>query len=184
MAGAHARLFFALLPPETLRDALAAVAVQACRGSGARLIPRDHLHLTLRFLGNYPLGQIESLCQTVDRLKVPQFDLHLTRLEQHRRPDMLWAVADHLPPPLSALVSMLSVLDEATSAGSQEAAAHPTFCPHVTLARRLSAPLEEPALASPMSLPIWRATHFALMQSTLNQDGALYEPIAHFALSR
>lgn len=53
------RLFLALqLPPPTL-DVLEAWAEQELHGG--RVVPRDHLHVTLAFLGSRPAGELEGI---------------------------------------------------------------------------------------------------------------------------
>ena len=51
-----ARLFFALWPDDALRRQIAAqaVALNHAHEGGGRLLPQDRLHLTLRFMGEYP----------------------------------------------------------------------------------------------------------------------------------
>ena len=72
--GATARLFVAVDPPAPVREALAAwarraqSAMRAARGGSGgalRLLDADALHLTVCFLGNRPVAEIELLAEVV-----------------------------------------------------------------------------------------------------------------------
>ncbi|HEY4413219.1 MAG TPA: RNA 2',3'-cyclic phosphodiesterase [Gaiellaceae bacterium] len=58
------RLFLGLRPPDDALDALA--AWQAERLEGMRVVPREHLHVTLAFLGHRPAGELPGI---VDALR-------------------------------------------------------------------------------------------------------------------
>jgi RNA 2',3'-cyclic 3'-phosphodiesterase len=60
----HARLFCGLRFPDDVVDALSAWQARQIRGG--RLVPREHLHVTLAFLGHRPLRE---LTQIVDALR-------------------------------------------------------------------------------------------------------------------
>jgi 2'-5' RNA ligase len=52
------RLFLALRLPERVLDAVEAWQAQL---HGVRVVPRDHLHVTLAFLGSRPAGELEAI---------------------------------------------------------------------------------------------------------------------------
>jgi 2'-5' RNA ligase len=56
---ARVRLFLALRLPETVLDEL--VAWQLRELSGGRIVPREHLHVTLAFLGHRPRGELPAI---------------------------------------------------------------------------------------------------------------------------
>ncbi|MGA2320829.1 MAG: RNA 2',3'-cyclic phosphodiesterase [Solirubrobacteraceae bacterium] len=69
-AGATARLFVAIDPPEGVREALVLWARNVARGSGSpkrgahaqlRVLEGESLHLTLCFLGSRPLQEIDAI---------------------------------------------------------------------------------------------------------------------------
>jgi 2'-5' RNA ligase len=53
------RLFLALRLPEHVLDAV--VAWQAQLPGGVRVVPRDHLHVTLAFLGSRPAEELDAI---------------------------------------------------------------------------------------------------------------------------
>jgi 2'-5' RNA ligase len=53
------RLFLALRLPEQVLDVLEAWQQEELRG--VRVVPRDHLHVTLAFLGSRPAGELEAV---------------------------------------------------------------------------------------------------------------------------
>lgn len=55
----HARLFCALRLPGEVLDSLS--RWQQDQLTGVRLVPREHLHVTLAFLGNRPVAELESI---------------------------------------------------------------------------------------------------------------------------
>ena len=68
------RLFVALGLPDTLRGELAAM----CGGiPGARWVPEENLHLTLRFIGEVPGWQAQEVDEALAGIRAPGFDLTL-----------------------------------------------------------------------------------------------------------
>ena len=59
------RLFLALRLPDDVLDAVE--RWQLAQLVGVRVVPREHLHITLAFLGHRPAGELESI---VDALRV------------------------------------------------------------------------------------------------------------------
>lgn len=55
------RLFCALRLPEQTLDGLVAWQCEALDVPGVRLVPREHLHVTLAFLGHRPAGDLEGI---------------------------------------------------------------------------------------------------------------------------
>ncbi len=57
------RLFLALRPPEQFLDAVE--AWQAAELDGVRLVPREHLHVTLAFLGHRPAEELPVILEAL-----------------------------------------------------------------------------------------------------------------------
>ena len=57
------RLFLGLRPPEAALDTL--VAWQAVGLERMRVVPRDHLHVTLAFLGHRPAGELRAILEAL-----------------------------------------------------------------------------------------------------------------------
>lgn len=125
-----ARLFLALWPPASVREALLARRDAAQWPCTARPTPAERLHLTLHFIGAVPRPRLAALGPA---LAVPAepFEIVLDRT-------VLWSngIAALLPATVPDALQRL----HARLAGSLDAAALPVdarpYRPHVTLARR------------------------------------------------
>src|SRR3712207_8208252 len=68
------RLFVALGLPEALRDELSMMAGGI---PGARWVPEENYHLTLRFIGEVPGWQAQEVDEALAGVRAPGFDLTL-----------------------------------------------------------------------------------------------------------
>jgi 2'-5' RNA ligase len=127
------RLFFALWPSPSVRNALYAATCEIVEASGGRAVPVANYHLTLAFLGLQPRTQLAAIGDTAARLAPPTGTLHLTRLGCFRAAHVLWAGPQHTPSALSQAVNQLRA---ALGANGVSVAPGP-FRAHVTLARRI-----------------------------------------------
>lgn len=176
-----ARLFIALEPPAPARQwmALAQGGVP-----GARWVPADNLHLTLRFLGDIDDHTAADLDAQFGRIDAPGFPLKIQGVGSfgtERSPSMLWAGVARSDP----LQHLRDKVDRAVVAAGL-APDDRKFKPHVTLARlraarrdRVGRWLEDHAGLTVAAFPVER---FALYQSHLNRDGAVYEALAEYPL--
>jgi 2'-5' RNA ligase len=55
------RLFLALRPPAAALDTLAAWQDEHLVAAGVRIVPREHLHVTLAFLGHRPASELPAV---------------------------------------------------------------------------------------------------------------------------
>jgi 2'-5' RNA ligase len=55
------RLFLALRPPGAALDTLAAWQQEHLSAAGVRIVPREHLHVTLAFLGHRAAGELPAI---------------------------------------------------------------------------------------------------------------------------
>lgn len=176
------RLFIALPLPEQTRRALDKIIQDLKRGSAAvRWVRPDHIHLTLRFLGDTEPSQIPALAALIDSAAGahPTMSLSLDRLGAFpnlRSPRVYWiGSADQ------QAVEGLQALAATIEQGVQERGFEPEkklFKPHLTLGRvkqpdnrdRLGQLIETyrmPALRVPL-------TEIVLFQSTLTPQGPIY----------
>ncbi len=152
-----ARLFFALWPPQAVRDELAGVAAAVVARSGGRAVPASKVHLTLAFLGDTPEDRIALAMDAADDVRGNAFDVCLDRLGSFPRAGVAWAGMSQPPAALLELAAGLSeplrrrgfVLDERP------------FAAHVTLARRI----ERTVGPDPMRPVSWEARELALVES-------------------
>lgn len=177
------RLFVAVPLPSDIQDDLA----DLCQGiPGARWVPPENMHLTLRFVGEVGGHVRNDIVEALERVRGQPFDLHLSgvgHFESGRKPRALWVGVERSRP--------LQQLQESVEAAIQRAGQPPEgrkFKPHVTLAR-----LKEPP---GHYLPEFLAEHnlfrrgpvpvdgFTLFSSFLSRNGALYRPEADFPFDR
>lgn len=173
------RLFVAIALPEDVTDALSAL----CSGvPGARWVPPENMHLTLRFIGEVDGGACDDIAEALAAVRGQPFDLTLTgvgHFESRRQPRALWAGLVRSEP--------LARLRESVESAVQRAGLAPEgrkFAPHVTLARLKDAPADrvQQFLAAHnlfRSRP-FPVTGFTLFSSFLSKSGAIYRPEAEF----
>jgi 2'-5' RNA ligase len=183
VAEERVRLFAALRLPEDIRDALTSWRSRALRDvPGLRLIPPEHQHVTLCFLGwraVAEVGAIAAACQVAAERPAPQLRLGGGVWLPPRRPRVL---AVELDDPEGALAAMQSSLSDALSAGGFYEPEKRPFFAHVTVARvRGERRFRAPELAAPPSLPV-HASQVTLYRSRLASGGARYEPLATLEL--
>lgn len=175
------RLFVALDLPWELKEELSELS---CNIPGARWVPTDNFHLTLRFIGNASRLQAEEIDLALATMRGRSFAFTLSGLgwfEKAGRVTALWAGVERNP-------------DLARLQAKVETAMHRVglppdrrrFTPHVALARMDMA-------VSPMvtsfvtannlyrSAPI-RADNVTLFSSFLGKDQPTYTPEAEYAL--
>lgn len=152
-------------------------------------VPRENMHVTLKFLGNRPEDEVDALAEAVGDAvaDLHAFDLPLSGLRavpQPRRCRMLWA--SFLDPDGACAALAQSVDRAALSLGVEPDVR--AFVPHATLCRaRRPRPISERALeaasalisdvSGPMSVP--SVTVFA---SRLTPRGPIYSPIGSRSL--
>lgn len=177
------RLFVALRPPLAVRAQLTA-AMGGVRH--ARWQDDDQLHITLRYIGEVErpvaedtalaLGQVHAAAPRIALSGVGAFD-------KGGRVDALWAGVT----PHDDLAHLHKKVDQALVRIGLDPERR-AYLPHITLARLPRSAGEDPAIDQ------WRARHagltsepftcdaMILYESHLGRDGAVYEPVARWAL--
>jgi 2'-5' RNA ligase len=165
--GDRLRLFLALRLPDDVLDALE--AWQRAELRGGRLVPREHLHVTLAFLGARPAAELEAILdalrQAAARAERPL--LAVSRYRETRSVGML--VLEDEDGRATALAE--DVQERLERLGAYRRESRP-WLPHVTVLRfrerpRLRPPLPEPAPFVP--------SEAAAYLSRLHPSGARYE---------
>jgi len=174
------RLFVAIRPPKAIR----ALLLGAMGGiSGARWQSEDQLHLTLRFIGEVDRHLADDVHAALGAIHQAPFEIALNGIgtfERRGQPDAVWAgVTPHEP--LKALHNKVdAALTRVGVAPDQRA-----FLPHMTLARlkRTSGPVGNLLERSGgLASPPFTVADFALFESTLTPDGALYSIVERYPL--
>ncbi|HUG89481.1 MAG TPA: RNA 2',3'-cyclic phosphodiesterase [Planctomycetaceae bacterium] len=174
------RTFIAVPIPSTpaLRSVIARLAAM---GRALKPVDPDHLHLTLKFLGDTDAGQVPAIGsavrESVSGRQVFDLTLRGTGVFPHaRRPTVVWAGIENAEP-LIAIVAELEPRLEALGFTRE----HRAYQPHLTLARIRSRP---PADLTEL-LERERAAEFGaaavesvvVYQSDLQPGGPVYTPL-------
>jgi 2'-5' RNA ligase len=174
------RLFVAVRPPEPVRERL----LDAMEGlEGARWQDEEHLHLTLRFIGEVERPLANELADALSRVEAPPFPLAIAgvgHFERKGRPHALWAGL--------AASEGLEVLRQrvecaCTSVGLERETRR--FAAHITLARlgpgsgAIGGWL---AANGALRTEPWEVEAFSLIESHLAHTGALYEEVVRYPL--
>ena len=174
------RLFVAIRPPASIR----AILLGAMGGiSGARWQSEDQLHLTLRFIGEVDRHLAGDIHAALGAVHQQPFEIALSGIGAFDRrgwPDAVWAgVTPHEP--LKTLHRKVdAALGRVGVAPDQRA-----FLPHITLARlkRSSGPVGNLLVqAGALASPPFAVDQFALFESALTPDGAVYSLLERYRL--
>lgn len=174
------RLFVAIRPPRPARERL----IAAMGGiSGARWQSDDQLHLTLRFIGEVDRRQAEDAHAALGAVHYPRFEAWLAGagfFETRGKPDTLWAGVA----PREALSALHKKIDKALDRAGLEPERR-AFVPHITLARlsRSAGPIDGfLEQAGDLSCPPFAVDRFALFESDLTAERAVYSMLADYPL--
>jgi RNA 2',3'-cyclic 3'-phosphodiesterase len=170
------RLFLGLRLPAGVLDAMAAWQAEHLRG-GVRVVPREHLHITLAFLGHRPAGELDAIVTALRAAAgEARGDLQLAaaRYRETRAVSML--VLDDLGGGATAFADDLQGRLEALGVYRREGR---LWLPHVTVARFR----ERPRLRlEPPSMGTFVPSDAAAYLSRLHPGGARYEVLESVAL--
>jgi 2'-5' RNA ligase len=170
------RLFCALTLPAEALDALAAWQQDALR-CDARALSRNHLHVTLAFLGHRPSGDLEPVAEALREsagTASPNIELAPLRYRETRSVGML--VLSDRDGLATALAADLHGRLEALGVYRPEGR---SWLPHVTVLRFRRAPRLRPALPT---LGAFGPSEAAVYHSLLRPGGAQYDVLHSFAL--
>jgi 2'-5' RNA ligase len=176
------RLFVALELPWTLRERLAALAGVGL--PGARWVPPENYHLTLRFIGETPGHRAEDIDMALAGLRARRFSLTMAGLgtfTKGGRSTALWVGAERNP--------QLEHLQSKIETALQRSGLDPErrrFQPHVTLARLDNVP-EAKLVSYVQAHNLFRAEpvtveHFTLFSSRLGKEASVYTAEVEYGL--
>ncbi|MBX7541713.1 RNA 2',3'-cyclic phosphodiesterase [Qipengyuania sphaerica] len=172
------RLFFGIKPPRPIRAALLDIMQEV---DNARWQDDGQLHLTLRYIGEVDAHTADDIAEAATKLDFDPFELTIAStgiFERKSTPTTLWAgVAPS--PGLTRLQAKIERLCQRCGIPAETR----KFTPHITLARlNSSAGPVGPFLARHAGLHLgpWQVEDYILYESTLRQQGSLYEPIVTY----
>ncbi len=177
------RLFVALDLPWELRERLARLAGGI---PGARWLPVENYHLTLRFIGEAPPHRAEEIDLALGTLRGRGFPLSLAGLgtfARNGRETALWAGVERNP----ALDHLQSKIETALQRAGLEPE-RKRFVPHVTLAR-LDQAAEAKIAGFLQAHNLFRAgpiqiSHFSLFSSLLGHEASAYTAEVEYPLDQ
>ena len=172
--GARQRLFFALWPPDDVRQALAARRTVPTP-SRARPVPAGNLPLTLVFVGGVTARTRVGMEAAAGTVQGAAFELVLDCLGTWPGPGILWLAPAHPPP---ALLRLAADLEQALQPCGHVPESR-AYRPHVTLARKLRDPMPEVAVP-PLR---WPVTDFVLVESRSTPAGPRYQTLRRWSLA-
>lgn len=129
------RLFVGLALPQSLKDRLAPLMIGL---PGARWVPPENLHLTLRFVGEVDERETALLDEALSTIERAPFELQVSGcgiFAQRRGPEAVWIGVASTPP----LVDLQAAVERAAVRAGL-APEEKRFRPHITLARLKDAP--------------------------------------------
>jgi len=160
------RLFYALWPDDAVRASFMRLQT-VFKG---RHTAYANLHLTLAFLGQQPAHLLPTLQTILSQLPGKSIPLVIDRAGYFRKQRIAWAGMHAAP---DALQDLQSALTASLQRHGIAFDAHPTFKPHVTLARNGAPPEDQPF--EPIH---WRACQVALVRSSNGAEGVRYQLLA------
>jgi RNA 2',3'-cyclic 3'-phosphodiesterase len=177
------RLFVGLDLPWTLRERLIILANAGI--AGARWVPSENYHLTLRFIGETPGHRAEEIDLALAGLRARGFSLTLAGVgtfTKAGRNTALWVGVERNP--------QLDHLQTKIETAMQRIGLEPErrrFQPHVTLAR-LDNAAEGKVVSYVQAHNLFRADpmpveHFTLFSSQLGKEASVYTPEVEYELA-
>lgn len=166
------RLFFALLPDSETATAIAVLTQQLRAELGLKAAPlrREHLHVTLFFLGDFiglPRGIVANAERAAATLAWSAFDVLFDRVlsfsgKQHRRPLVLCGQENE---DVRGLIEFQHELAITMNRAGIASAAHQNFVPHLTLLYD-----DQHVTRQTVASVRWTASEFVLVRSVLGQS--------------
>jgi RNA 2',3'-cyclic 3'-phosphodiesterase len=163
------RLFFALWPDDSVRDALAEAARPLLAACPGRPVPESNYHLTLAFLGSVDADRLDAIRVAAADVQLTRFDLRIDGHGHWPRPQIAWLGCRDIPAAAGALAQALWTRLEPLGFKPE---ARP-FRAHLTVLR--SCPrCDWPGPVSPVD---WPVREFVLARSVTLPAGARYQVI-------
>lgn len=176
------RLFVAYDIPDDVRMLICGMGATI---PGARAVPTEQLHLTLKFLGDIEESMLPDIRNALSEVSAPPLTINLQgvgHFPPRGNPRVLWC---GISPALETIQLRNGIEKALADIGIPRE--RRKFSPHVTLARLKNSPLKRVSqfLAgnSMFATPPFRVDLFRLYSSTLTARGAVHTVEAEFPLT-
>jgi len=176
------RLFVAIDLPEEIKNAVEGIAGRDL--AGARWVPREQLHLTLRFIGDADEKIFQSAKNALASVRGTPLFLTMKGVGHFppvREPRVLWVGMEE-----SGYLRDLQNKIEQSLINAGIAADERSFSPHITIARLRETPLAEVASLEEthrqFSAGPFPVEEFYLYSSSLTREGAIHRREAAYRL--
>jgi len=176
------RLFIAIDLPETLRKEVEGMGRSI---QGARPVPDDQLHLTIKFIGEVESSRLLDIQEALTTISVPKFSIRLKGVgtfPPRGLPRVIWAGVE----PMEQILPLRNTI-ERTLASIDIPRDKKKFTPHLTLARiknsslrHLQQYLAGNAFFQTSEFPV---EDFHLYSSQLTAKGALHTLQSSYSLN-
>ncbi|RMG41227.1 MAG: RNA 2',3'-cyclic phosphodiesterase [Candidatus Dadabacteria bacterium] len=185
------RLFTAVALPEDVLNELTIVqeSLKKKLGQNFRFTPAEQLHITLKFIGEFPEDSLEKLSEKLKEAaaKTASGTISLSGLGAFpgvASARIIWAGINDRDGVLS---SLFKLVDEATCALEVPAEKRP-YTPHITLARlrrgrKLSEKIGPELTRLPINSNQFTVREFSLFSSKLTSEGAIHNRVKSFTLA-
>jgi 2'-5' RNA ligase len=185
------RAFLAIEMPETLRAGLALVQGELKRShADVRWVAAGNIHLTLKFFGNVPDEEIDTLALAAQEVVAGEepFQLRATiagAFPSPRAPRVVWLGLGGDVVPLNRLYYQLEKAFDKLGYPAEGRAFHP----HLTLGR-VKSPMNREKLAKMLEKmpavewPPFDVKELILFQSILSPKGSIYRPLKVIPLGK
>jgi 2'-5' RNA ligase len=168
------RLFLALrVPDDVLREI---ERWQRDQLPNVRLVRREHLHVTLAFLGHRPAGELEAIVEALCEAAAAARSIHLNPVRYRETRSVGMLVLEDEGGNAAALADELQERLEGLGVYRREGRA---WLPHLTVARWRDRPRLRPQLPP---VGTFVPSDAAAYLSALHPDGARYEVLESVAL--
>jgi 2'-5' RNA ligase len=176
------RLFVALALPSLVKAQLSALSGGI---PGARWVPPENYHLTLRFIGEVQGWQAEEVDTALAAIRCPRFDLALAGVGTFEKAGRIQSL--HVTAERSEALTRLQAKVETALQRIGLEPERKRFAPHVTLARTDRAETHKligfVQAHSLFRTPPVTVEHFTLFSSFLGKEAAHYVPEVEYELA-
>ncbi len=169
------RVFFALWPDDTLRQAIHKQIYPLFDHPQGRKVPKHNWHITLAFLGNVSEEVYSCIQSQADNVKTRSFVLTLDTIGHWTRPKVVWLGCNEKPQAVDELFTSLNeqllLCDYSPD--------YKIFQPHMTLMRKVTRK-PKPFAFDPIN---WQVKQFVLVESQIDNTGSTYNVIKRWNLN-